>query len=792
MNDEIQGIGTEPEPTSALKEEEAVLAEELPIIPVSDSVLFPQMVIPLLISDDNLMKLVDDALSKGRVIAVFAAKAEPKGELYGVGTAAQILRMSKGQDGQMRMLLQGVVRVRNIGIIEKEPYIRVRIERLPDKSVTDNEVEALVSSLRGLFHKVLELSPHIPPELGNIALNIEEPGTLADLVTSSLKISVCERQDILETLEIKPRLEKVIRIVTHQMEILELGRKIQSQVKGEIDKTQREYYLREQLKAIQEELGEKDSHAAEIEELRARVEEKKLPEEANKEASRELDRLAKMHPFSAEYTVARTYIDWLLDLPWNDYTEDNLDISLAQKVLDEDHYDLEKAKKRIVEYLAVRKLKPDMKGPILCFYGPPGTGKTSLGRSVARAIGRKFIRISLGGVHDEAEIRGHRRTYIGALPGRIIQGIKRAGSNNPVFVMDEVDKLGADFRGDPSSALLEVLDPEQNNTFTDHYLDVPFDLSKVMFIMTANVLDTIPPALLDRMETVELPGYTDEEKVRIAQEHLIPKQLEEHGLKGNRIRFEKKAVQRIIRDYTREAGLRNLEREFAAICRGIARQVASGEIEKLTVKAASLPQFLGPPQYYSEVAERTSVAGVATGMAWTQAGGEILFIEASRMKGKGRLSLTGKLGDVMKESAEIALSLVRSKAKVLKIDEDAFEKSDIHIHVPAGAIPKDGPSAGVAIFASLVSLLTGRPINSHVAMTGEITLQGRILPVGGIKSKVLAARRAGIKTIILPKRNEKDLAEIPEEMRDGLQFTLLSNVTDIIPVVFGTRRLSEN
>ncbi len=766
-----------------VKNESGKLPEELPIIPVDDAVLFPQMVIPLAISDKKLVQLIDDALSSDRLVAIFTTKAEPKGELYVTGTAAQILRMTKVQENHVRMLVQGVARVRNIDITATEPYMKARMERLSDKVVRDKEVEALIYNLRGLFQKVLELSPHIPSELGTIALNIEDPGILADMVASSLNISIPERQDILETLDVKTRLEKVTRLVTQQAEIVELGRKIQTQVKGEIDKTQREYYLREQLKAIQKELGEREE-TEEAAELRGRIEKKNLPEVAHKEAMRELGRLAKMHPSSAEYTVARTYLDWILDLPWTESTEDCLDIATAQTILDKEHYDLEKVKKRIIEYLAVRKLKPDMKGPILCFVGPPGTGKTSLGRSVARALGRKFVRISLGGVRDEAEIRGHRRTYIGALPGRIIQGIRRAGSNNPVFVMDELDKLGADFRGDPSSALLEVLDPEQNNTFSDHYLDVPFDLSRVMFIMTANLLDTIPPALLDRMEVLELPGYTDEEKMKIAQKYLVPKQLGEHGLKRNQVRFEKKAIQKIMREYTREAGLRNLEREVAAICRGIAKKVAAGEIERFVVDVAAVPEFLGPPQFYLEVADRTAVAGVATGLAWTQSGGEILFIEATKMKGQGRLLLTGKLGEVMKESAETALSFVRSKSKGLGIDEDFFEKNDIHIHVPAGAIPKDGPSAGIAIFTALVSLLTNKPVNSHVAMTGEITLRGRILPVGGIKAKVLAASRAGIKTIILPKRNEKDLEEIPEDIKRGLEFKLLTKMEDVIPVAF--------
>lgn len=769
-----------------VQKEGAKFPEELAIIPVDDAVLFPQMIIPLAISDKSLVKLIDDALSGDRLVAIFATRAEPKGELYDIGTAAQILRMTKVQEDQVRMLVQGVARVRNIGITTTEPYRVARLQRLSDKEAKGKEVEALVYNLRGLFQKILDLSPHIPSELGTLALSIEAPGILADMIASSLNISMPERQEILETLDVKARLERVTRLVTRQTEILELGRKIQTQIKGEMDKTQREYYLRQQLKAIQKELGEKEE-PEEIAELRGRIEKKKLPEVANKEAMRELERLAKMHPSSAEYTVSRTYLDWILDLPWHEQTEDRLDIAAAQKILDHDHYDLEKIKKRIIEYLAVRKLKADMKGPILCFVGPPGTGKTSLGRSVARALGRKFVRISLGGVRDEAEIRGHRRTYVGALPGRVIQGIRRAGSNNPVFVMDEIDKLGADFRGDPASALLEVLDPEQNNTFSDHYLDVPFDLSRVMFIMTANLLDTIPPALLDRMEVLDLSGYTDEEKVKIAQRYLIPKQLAEHGLTPRQVRFKKKAIREIIREYTREAGLRNLEREVAAICRGIAKKVAAGETEGVVVDPDAVPEFLGPPQFYPEVADRTAVAGVATGLAWTQAGGEILFIEATKMKGQGRLLLTGKLGEVMKESAETALSFVRSKAKSLGIEADFFEKNDIHIHIPAGAIPKDGPSAGIAIFTALASLLTGKPVNSYVAMTGEITLRGRILPVGGIKAKVLAASRAGIKTVILPRRNEKDLEEIPDDIKKGLEFEFLTKMEDVIPIALAKK-----
>ena len=619
----------------------------------------------------------------------------------------------------------------------------------------------MLNSARGLFIKVLELSPYLPSELGLLAQSVEDPGSLADMITSTLNIPKEDKQDILETLEVRQRLQKITVILTKELEVLELGKKIQFEVKEGIDKTQREYYLREQLKAIQKELGEKDEKSLEIEEYRKKIIEQGLSPAAAKEAERELNRLSRMNSASPEYTVALSFLDWLTELPWQTHTEDNLDIGAAAKVLDEDHFDLEKVKKRILEYLAVRKLKPDMKGPILCFVGPPGTGKTSLGRSIARALGRKFVRLSLGGVRDEAEIRGHRRTYIGALPGRIIQGLKKAGSNNPVFILDEIDKVGADFRGDPSSALLEVLDPEQNSTFSDHYLEVEFDLSKVMFITTANILDTIPPALRDRMEVLDLSGYIEEEKIQIARKHLIPKQLEEHGLSEKILSFNKKALQLIIRSYTREAGLRNLEREIASVCRGVAKEVAEGKIQTKRITEEDLHQYLGPVHFFSEIAERTQEPGVATGLAWTQAGGDILFVEASKMPGRRTMTLTGQLGDVMKESAGAALSYIRSKAVQLGIPEDFYEKNDLHVHVPAGAIPKDGPSAGTAIMTALTSLLTDRPIRGNLAMTGEITLRGLVLPVGGIKEKVLAAKRAGITTVILPKKNEKDLEEIP-------------------------------
>ncbi len=636
--------------------------------------------------------------------------------------------------------------------------------------------------VKGIFQKVVEMAPQLPGELAIMAMNVEDPSALADLVASILNIPLEEKQGILETLNAKERLEKVNFLLSKELSVLELGSKIQSQVREGIDKSQRDYYLREQLKAIQKELGEKDERTLEVEELRKRLTAARLPSEALKEAQRELDRLSKMSPGAPEYTVVRTYLDWLIELPWGVSTEDNLDIAQAQKILDDDHYDLEKVKKRILEYLAVRKLKADMKGPILCFYGPPGTGKTSLGKSIARALGRKFIRMSLGGVRDEAEIRGHRRTYIGALPGRIIQGIRKAGSHNPVFMLDEVDKLGMDFRGDPSSALLEVLDPEQNYAFSDHYLEVPFDLSKVLFIATANLLDPIPPALRDRMEVLDLPGYTEEEKLGIAEKYLIPKQLQSHGLTPDHLKFESEAIRRIIRDYTREAGVRNLEREIANICRGVARKVAEGQGGLTAIRPQEVLSYLGPAKFFSEVAERTSVAGVATGLAWTATGGDILFVEATHMKGQKGFNLTGQLGEVMKESAQAALSYIRSKARALGIPEGFFNRQDIHIHVPAGAIPKDGPSAGVTMFTALTSLLTGRPVRSDVAMTGEITLRGLVLPVGGIKEKVLAAKRAGIRTLILPKPNEKDLEEVPVPVRNGLRFHFVQRMDEIIPL----------
>ena len=771
--------------TTESKEAEITAYRDLPVLPLKEVVLYPKMVLPLMVGNKNSIRLIDDALVKDKTIAMVAIKEgeveEVKPEtLFGMGTSAVILKMVKISEDLVRLLVQGVNRIQIENYVRTTPYLRANATVLEDKGKRNMEIDALIVSIKGLFQKALELAPHLPSEVGVIVMNIDDPSTLADLIASNLNITVVEKQEVLEALDIKARMEKVYQLLNKEFQILELGSKIQNQLKSEMDKTQRDYYLREQLKAIQKELGETDERTVEIEELRQKIKEVKMTGEVEKEANKELDRLARIPPAAAEYTVARTYIDWLIEIPWSKSTEDNLDISVAQKVLDEDHYDLEKVKKRILEYLAVRKLKSDMKGPILCFVGPPGTGKTSLGKSIARALGRKFIRISLGGIRDEAEIRGHRRTYVGALPGRIIQGIRKCGFNNPVFMLDEVDKLGMDFRGDPSSALLEVLDPEQNYSFSDHYLEVPFDLSRVMFITTANILDPIPPALKDRMEVLDLPGYTDDEKLMITRKYLIPRQVEAHGLKAEKISFTDEAIRKIIQDYTREAGLRNLEREIASICRAVAKEVAEGRDQMVSVVPEMIHSFLGATRFHPEVAERTSEPGVSTGLAWTPAGGDIIFIEATKMKGKQSLILTGQLGDVMKESAQAALSYVRSKALDLGIPEDFFANFDIHLHVPAGAIPKDGPSAGVAMFTALVSLFTDRPVKADVAMTGEITLRGRVLPVGGIKEKVLAAKRAGIKTVILPKENENNLEEIPPQIKEGMKFVLVEEMDEVL------------
>ncbi len=764
------------------------LPELLPILPLFDATLFPKMVLPLVVMQRESVRLIDEAMSKDRMIGLLVARKKtdavpyPIDELARIGTSALILKMAKSEDQKAQLLVQGLSRFKVESFQEGHSYHVARVKHLFESEEKDNETEALMTNLVGLFTKIIELSPGLPQEISAMAQSIQEPGTLADMVASTINSTPEEKQSILETIDVKKRLKKISKLANHQLQILELGNKIQSQVKGDMEKSQREYYLRQQLKAIREELGETDEASVEIDEYRAKIEESKLPEEAKKEADRELERLSRMHPSSAEYTVASTYLDWMTSLPWHTSTKDTLDVKKARKILDEDHYGLEKPKKRITEYLAVRKLKPESKGPILCFAGPPGTGKTSLGRSIARALGRKFHRISLGGVRDEAEIRGHRRTYVGALPGRIIQGLRRSGSNNPVFMLDEIDKVGSDFRGDPSSALLEVLDPEQNFSFSDHYLDVPFDLSKVMFITTANILDTIPPALLDRMEVLQLLGYTADEKVKIANRYLIPRQRREHGLKADQITFTKGAVRQIIAGYTREAGLRNLEREIATICRGVATQIATDEADSVSIKVSNVPKYLGPVRLTSEAKTRVQTPGVAMGLAWTQSGGELLFIEATSMKGNKGLTLTGQLGDVMKESATAALSFIRSNAAAFNIDEDFFDKRDIHIHIPAGAIPKDGPSAGVTMLTALTSLLTNTPLKKDLAMTGEITLRGQVLPVGGVKDKVLAAHRAGIKTVILPAWNKKDLEDIPKKVQKEITFHFVEKMMDVLKI----------
>jgi ATP-dependent Lon protease len=761
------------------------IPEVIPILPLHNVLVFPKTMIPLEVSG-NVSILVDEAMNKDRLIGLIMSKKEPDkpnqytlDDLHRVGTCAMIMKMVKTSENHTQMLLQGVSRFSIEELIEGKSYQQARIKLIEEKEVKDLETEALMSNLLSLFDGILKLSPFLPPEFGPMAKSITEAGTLADLIASIINAPVEEKQKVLDIADVKQRLKGLTSLVNHQMEVLELGNKIQTKVRDDIDKSQRDYYLRQQMKAIKQELGETDENTVETDEYRKKIEEKNLPEEAKKEAFRELERLSRMHPSSAEYTVSSTYLDWITALPWNNSTTDNLDIAKARRVLDEDHYGLIKPKKRIIEYLAVRKLKPDSKGPILCFVGPPGTGKTSLGHSIARALERKFVRMSLGGVRDEAEIRGHRRTYIGALPGRVIQGLRRAESNNPVFMLDEIDKVGSDFRGDPSSALLEVLDPQQNNSFSDHYLDVPFDLSHVMFITTANVLDTIPPALLDRLEVIELTGYT-EEKVKIAERYLIPRQLTENGLTAAQFELTDKALNTIITGYTREAGVRNLEREIANACRGVAAQIAEGVLTSKTLTDKDISKYLGPVRVPTDIDARITRPGIAIGLAWTPMGGDILFIEATAMKGKKGLTLTGQLGDVMKESAAAALSFIRTNAKELGVKPEFFEDMDIHIHVPAGAIPKDGPSAGVTMLTVLTSLLTNRKVKKHLAMTGEITLRGAVLPVGGVKEKVLAAYRAGIKTILLPAWNRKDIEDIPVNVQKSISFHFISDMMEVI------------
>ncbi|MGQ9491423.1 MAG: endopeptidase La [Anaerolineae bacterium] len=791
---------------------ELTIPTELPVLPLRGVVVYPMMWLPLSIGQERSIRLVDDALvesSDHRIIGLFTSRNpeldEPSPEqVYTVGTAAIVHRMLRAPDGSIRLIVQGLERIRILEYIQEQPYLRARVEVIPDVEEESLEQEAVARTTLELFRRLVSLVPHMPEELETAAINASSARQLAYLVAASTRMEPTQAQEILELNPVKAKLLKLNSILNKELEVLELGRKIQSQAQDEMSKMQREYFLREQLKAIQKELGEGDEQEAEIQEFERRIAEAGMPEEAEKEARRELDRMRKMPTQAAEYSVIKTYLDWMVSLPWNKVTEDNLDIAHARQVLNEDHYGLDEIKDRILEFLAVRKLRlerkaqgnggqPEEAGPvdhirreregvILCFVGPPGTGKTSLGQSIARAMGRKFIRLALGGIRDEAEIRGFRRTYIGSMPGRIIQSIRRAESRNPVFMLDEVDKLGHDFRGDPSSALLEVLDPEQNAEFRDHYLDVPFDLSQVFFITTANWLDTIPQPLLDRMEVIQLSSYTEEEKVKIAQGYLVPRQIRENGLRPYEIRFEEDALRRIVREYTREAGVRNLERRVGAICRKVATKVAEqGDgNEPVVITAENVPQYLGRPKFLPEVAERVEIPGVATGLAWTPTGGDVLFLEATMMPGGKGFTLTGQLGDVMKESAQAALSWVRSKAKEYGISEDFFARHDIHLHIPAGATPKDGPSAGVTMATALVSLLTGRPVRKDVGMTGEITLRGQVLPIGGVKEKVLAANRFGLTTVILPKRNEGDLEDVPEAVRSKMNFIFAERVEDVI------------
>jgi ATP-dependent Lon protease len=759
--------------------------ESLAVLPLRGVVIFPAAIVPLLISRGQSLKLVEDCLAGDRILGFVSQKnpeeesPEPSG-LYSRGTAGRILKMLRYPDRSVRILVQGLRRIETSDFVQTEPYLRAHVRTLSDVTQPSPDLDALQTHMVSQFAKFVSMTPYLPDELQVVVMNIKDPGKVTDLIASNLNIAVEEKQELLSTLDVRLRLEKLSTILNREIELLELGHKIQSQVQSELNKNQKEFYLRQQLRAIQKELGEGDARTSELEELREKLDAARLPEAAREAADRELERLKVIPPESAEHSVVRTYLEWLAGLPWAVGTPDNLDLHHARQVLDEDHYDLEKIKDRILEHLAVRRLKEDGKSPILCFVGPPGVGKTSLGRSIARAMGRKFVRLSLGGVRDEAEIRGHRRTYVGALPGRIIQNIRTAAANNPLFMLDEIDKLGMDFRGDPASALLEVLDLEQNFTFQDHYLDVPFDLSRVMFVTTANVLDTIPPPLRDRMEVIELAGYTEEEKLEIAKRHVVPKQLREHGLTPEQLRFEDDAITQIARAYTREAGLRNLEREIGRVCRKVARAVTEGRTDPVVCTRERLHEFLGPERFFAEVAERTEEPGVAVGLAWTPAGGDILFIEATRMPGKKNLILTGSLGDVMKESAQAAMSYVRSRAERLGLAPDFFEQADIHVHVPSGAIPKDGPSAGVTLTTAIASLLTGRHVRPNLAMTGEVTLRGRVLPVGGIKEKVLAARRAGIDTVILPRRNEKDLEDVPDSARTTMHFHFVDVMDEVL------------
>jgi len=763
------------------------IPKKIPILPIVDTNLFPKMVLPLVLIQKEAIELIDEAMAGNRMLGLLLSKRSDldskhrADDLHRIGTVAMILRMSKMEDEKAQLLIQGLDRFKAVKFLPGKQYMQAEIEVMENRNADRNkENRALMANIVEQYEKIVALSPGLPSEMGHMIKSLQEPNVLADMVASTINAPVMEKQKVIELLDVNLRLKKVTRLVNDQLEILEMGSKIQSQVKEDMDKRQREYYLRHQLKAIKEELGETEDERIELREYQALIEEKNLPGEALKEAERELHRLSRMQPSSSEYVVATTYLDWLTSLPWHEKSRDRLDISEARRVLDQDHYGLKNPKKRILEYLAVRKLKKDSKGPILCFSGPPGTGKTSLGRSIAKALGREFVRIALGGVRDEAEIRGHRRTYVGALPGRIIQRLRQAGKNNPVFMLDEIDKVSSSYHGDPSSALLEVLDPEQNFSFTDHYLDVPFDLSDVMFLTTANVLHTIPAPLRDRMEVLELNGYTEDEKLKIATRYLIPRQREANGLLTHQIRFTPGAVKKVISGYTREAGLRNLERKIGAICRGVAAKIAEEEDSALVIRQDTIKDYLGPAQNMPDLALRIKSPGVVVGLAWTPFGGEILFVEAVSMRGNKGLTLTGQLGDVMKESASTALSFIRANCERLKVDETFFENHDIHIHVPEGSIPKDGPSAGVTMLTALVSLISGKRVRPMLAMTGEITLRGEVLPVGGVKEKVIAAHRAGIKNLILPLWNKKDMEDVPAHIKDNMAIFFTDKMEDVL------------
>ena len=784
----VSGTG---EDVDELLRSDRELPEAMPVLPLRDTVAYPDTLAPLGVGQERSIKLVDDVLAGNRMLVMVASRDPEEDtpspdQLHDVGVVGVVTRMLKVPDGTIRILVQGSQRVRLGDYVTEKPYLVARITEMPDVIEESPELEALTRNVQKTFSDIIEQIPYLPEELQLAVTNIDEPSALSHLIAGALRISTEEKQLLLEEVDVSKRLRMLSEILARELEVIQLGSQIQSEVQSSIDKGQREYFLREQLKAIQTELGEEDEQTAEINELRERIEAASLPDHAHQAAERELSRLEKLPPAAAEHGVIRTYLEWLVDLPWAKETEDNLDIDHAREVLDADHYDMEKIKDRILEYLAVRKLNPDSPGPILCFVGPPGVGKTSLGQSIARALGREFERISVGGVRDEAEIRGHRRTYIGAMPGTIVRALRDAGSRNPVFMIDEIDKMGSDFRGDPSSAMLEVLDPAQNETFRDHYLDMPFDLSDVMFIATANVLDTVPGPLRDRMEIIQLAGYTVDEKRHIARRYLVPRQIRANGLKASQISFTDPALTAIIEEYTREAGVRNLEREIGTVCRKVARTVAEkgGKTKKIKVSGKKVREMLGRRRVFSETRRRTKVPGVSTGLAWTPTGGDVLFIEATAMPGTGKLVITGQLGDVMRESAHAALSYVRANAHELApgLEEKWFASHDLHIHVPAGAVPKDGPSAGVAITVALVSLITGRPVRNDVAMTGEVTLTGQVLPIGGVKEKSLAAQRAGIKIVILPSRNEGDVEEIPEDERAVVEFRYAEKVGDALAV----------